>query len=360
MKKLATVLGVLFAVVVVLAAGVVMVGAQETTNDSSPPAGSIATGFGRGLGQELVDPEAIHAAIAGALGISVDELAAARAEGKSLATLADELGVDLADVQAAVQAVVEEAVTQAVADGTITQAQADQILARLAEDGLGALRSLRGAWQHLMAGIVDRDAVQAAVADALGISVDELAAAHAEGTTLATLADEQGVDLADVQAAAQAVVEEAVTQAVADGTITQAQADQILARLAEDGLGALRSLRGAWQHLMAGIVDRDAVQAAVADALGISVDELAAAHAEGTTLATLADEQGVSLDDVQAAVQAVIEEAVAQAVADGTITQAQADQILARLAEWPGFGLGGPRGGGFNPAGFNNNGASDA
>ena len=260
MKKLATVLGVLFAVVVVLAAGVVMVGAQETTNDSSPPAGSIATGFGRGLGQELVDPEAIHAAIAGALGISVDELAAARAEGKSLATLADELGVDLADVQAAVQAVVEEA----------------------------------------------------------------------------------------------------VTQAVADGTITQAQADQILARIAEDGLGALRGPRGERAHPLAGIVDREAVQAAIADTLGISVDELAAAHAEGTTLATLADEQGVSLDDVQAAVQAVVEEAVAQAVADGTITQAQADQILARLAEWPGFGLGGPRGGGFNPAGFNNNGASDA
>ena len=195
--------------------------------------------------------------------------------------------------------------------------------------------------------------------------MDELAAAHAEGTTLATLADEQGVDLADVQAAAQAVVEEAVTQAVADGTITQAQADQILTRLAEDGLGALRSLRGAWQHLMASIVDREAVQAAVADALGISVDELAAAHAEGTTLATLADEQGVSLDDVQAAVQAVIEEAVAQAVADGTITQAQADQILARLAEWPGFGLGGPRpggprGGGFSPAGFTGSDAADA
>jgi DNA-directed RNA polymerase specialized sigma24 family protein len=174
-------------------------------------------------GQGIFDRDAIKEAIAGALGITVDELEAAREEGKRIDELAEELGVDLADVEAAVQAAREEMVQQAVEDGTITQEQADQILSgefRGGRDGRGG----HGGGP----GVIDRDVIKEAIAGALGITVEELEAAHEEGKNLAELAEELGVDLADVEAAVQAAVEEMVQQAVEDGTITQEQADQIL------------------------------------------------------------------------------------------------------------------------------------
>ena len=70
----------------------------------------------------------MHAAIAEALGISVEELEAALAAGETPATLALALGVDYAEVQAAMDAVYAAAVAQAVADGLITQEQADWLL----------------------------------------------------------------------------------------------------------------------------------------------------------------------------------------------------------------------------------------
>jgi hypothetical protein len=92
-------------------------------------------GVGRGL--MVVDQETMHAAIADALGITVDEFEAAIAEGTRLSELAAELGIDLVDVQEAMQAVHEAALQQAVEDGLITQEQADAFGNRLGQMGAG-------------------------------------------------------------------------------------------------------------------------------------------------------------------------------------------------------------------------------
>lgn len=90
-------------------------------------AGQEWLGFGRGLGSEV----ALEAA-AGALGMTADELQTQLWGGMTLADLAEEAGVNLADVQAAVQAAQEQAtrdqIAQAVEDGTLTQAHADWLL----------------------------------------------------------------------------------------------------------------------------------------------------------------------------------------------------------------------------------------
>ena len=103
----------------------------------------------------------------------------------------------------------------------------------------------------------------------------------------------------------------------------------------------------------------DAALAAAAEALDMTTDEVTAALQSGQTLEDLADEAGVDIEDVRAAIQAVREtemrERIEQAVADGTITQEHADWLLEGLEKGflggpGGFGLGhGPKGEGQPP-----------
>lgn len=74
-----------------------------------------------------------------------------------------------------------------------------------------------------------REHVHAAKAEALGLTVEELETAKAEGQRLSEVAEAQGVDVESVKAAAETARQEFVAQAVTDGVITQEQADQILA-----------------------------------------------------------------------------------------------------------------------------------
>lgn len=118
------------------------------------------------------------------------------------------------------------------------------------------------------------------LAQALGISVDELVAAHEKAS------------------------EAAISQALEQGLITEAQAGQMRSA-ARPGMG-LHMGRG---MLGAGTIDYHAL---LADALGITVDEL------------------------NTAMQSVHQAHLAQMVASGVITQEQADQMLSGAA---GFGM---------------------
>jgi hypothetical protein len=101
---------------------------------------------------------------------------------------------------------------------------------------------------------------------------------------------------------------------------------------------------------------------AAAGVLGMTTDEVSSALQDGQTLQDLADEAGVDIEDVHAAIQAVHEaemrERIAQAVEDGTMTQEKADWLLEGLdkgfiggGDGFGPGFGGPHGGGHGPNG---------
>jgi hypothetical protein len=111
--------------------------------------------------------------------------------------------------------------------------------------------------------------------------------------------------------------------------------------MAGRGAGNMHQARGIMQ------VDAEAMHAAIAEALGISVAEFEAAHAEGKTVYALAEELDVDLAVVRAAMQAVHTEALAQAVADGLLTQEQAQSMLVHHAQ-----MGNGRGGGMMGQGF--------
>jgi hypothetical protein len=118
-KVLKTAIPVALVTVMVLSVSVAF--AQEETPE--PP-------YGRGLMASFDD--VIHQALADALGISLTEFEAARAEGETLADLADTYDVEVGVLFDAMQSARAEALAQAVEEGTISQAQADWMLARQA------------------------------------------------------------------------------------------------------------------------------------------------------------------------------------------------------------------------------------
>ena len=143
--------------------------------------------------------------------------------------IASKLGVETEDLDTAMQEAHQEMIEQAVADGSITQEQADRMLSR-AEDGLpfGKMGHRGGRGRGISLGLNQADAL----AEKLGLSLDELQEKLSAGETLSEIAEAQGVDLEEVQEALSAEKLEAqkanIQQAVEDGKMTQEQADWML------------------------------------------------------------------------------------------------------------------------------------
>ena len=212
--------------------------------------------------------------------------------------LADALGISVEELQTAYEDARTAAIEQAVDEGLITREQADEMLVwgGWGRRGFDLFR-FRRAPKGVASGTIDEEAL---LAEALGITVDEL------------------------QAAREQANQAAIAQAVEEGIITQEQADEMLSR---------RNLQS--------YLERDAL---LAEALGMSVEELKAAYADGETLSSLMSERGLDAATVRERLQTAYEDALARAVADGVITQEQADEMDGRFGFSMPFGPGG-RGG---------------
>jgi len=128
-KYLIVIGGLLAALLVVGVVGATSVYAQGPDN---PGNGLMLNGRGPNGGRGFGLGDAELEAAAKVLGMTTDEVSAALKDGKTLQDLATTAGVDIADVQAAIQAAhqseMRDRIAQAVADGTMTQAQADWML----------------------------------------------------------------------------------------------------------------------------------------------------------------------------------------------------------------------------------------
>jgi len=134
----------------------------------------------------------------------------------------------------------------------------------------------------------------------------------------ALLAEALGITVEELQAAREQANEAAIAQAIEEGIITQEQADQMQSR---------KELQS--------YLDRNAL---MAEALGTTVEELQAAREEGKTLTDLLAEYSMDAATLRTKIQEATEAAIARAVEDGVITQEQADQMKAH----PGPGMGAP------------------
>jgi hypothetical protein len=81
---------------------------------------------------------------------------------------------------------------------------------------------------------------------------------------------------------------------------------------------------------------------AFAEKLGLSADELQSELTAGKTMWQVAQEQGLSDDEIRTTMQEAAKQAITKMVADGVITQQQADWMLQRMGGMlqNGFGFG--------------------
>jgi ribosomal protein S20 len=155
-----------------------------------------------------------------------------------------------------------------------------------------------------------------------------------------------GVDESALVPAAKGAAIATIDEAVTAGRLPQAVADRLKARIQAatgDGcallagrvnrIAAAVGRAAAGGALKAGLgVIRDGLTAA-ATALGVTPAELGADLRSGKTLKTVATEKSVPYDAVTAAVVGAVKKDLDAAVAAGTIKQARADRVLARLQQ---------------------------
>jgi hypothetical protein len=142
---------------------------------------------------------------------------------------AEQLGVEPAELSAALTDALSARIDAAVAAGTLTEEQGEEMKQRLA-DGEVPLVGLPGGGPGHHHGFVHFGGLDAA-AEFLGLSEAELREALADGSTLAEVAGEEGKSVDALEAAMLAAAKEDLAAAVVDGRLTEAQQQDLLADL---------------------------------------------------------------------------------------------------------------------------------
>lgn len=144
------------------------------------------------------------------------------------------------------------------------------------------------------------------------------------------------IDRSKLDSAIKDAGKQTADEAVKNGDLTQSQADKVKERI-DQGQPGWFGMPGCFGKMgrpffdgLAGkaLIAKDTVVKAVADKLGMTVDDLQAAFKSGKSLADLEKDKGISDQDLRAAVADAVKPQLDQAVADGKMTQKQADSII--------------------------------
>lgn len=152
-----------------------------------------------------------------------------------LKSFASNLGVDQGKLDFAFVAAVNATVDQALKDGKITQAQATSIKNRYSQglsgsNGVGIFPFARGFGFGMMGFRGNQLITTTDIANALGMTVQDLTSGLQSGKSIANLAQSQNKDLAVVKQTLLSDAKTKLDSEVANKTITQSQADQIYQR----------------------------------------------------------------------------------------------------------------------------------
>jgi len=165
----------------------------------------------------------------------------------------------------------------------------------------------------------------ATAAEALGISEDELRAALEDGQSVAQVAEAEGIDV-------QVVIDALVAAATEHLEEMEASLPERMTELVNkegwgDHEGPGRRGPGGGRHRLSARLDT------AAEAIGVTADELRTELEGGSTIAAVAEANGV---DIQTVVDALVAEATARidaAVADGALEADRAEEMKANLVE---------------------------
>lgn len=261
--------------------------------------------------------------------------------------MATRLGVDQAKLNAAFTAAAADTIDQAVKDGAVPQADAAKAksttgtgLSAFIVNSMGTMDKMDkmatdkvGTNDRMDAAI---QGVQDAIAQRLGLTTDQFNEALRGGQTLVALEQAHGVTPQQIRDAALTAARTTLNNGVQKGKWTQAQADETYGQFTQNVDNLLMKLSG-----IAGARPVDdpqiqaiitAVEGAVAQTLGLTLDQLNAALGDTQALPALEQAHSVTHQQVQAASVAAAQAALATGVQQQKWTQAQADALAPDLS----------------------------
>lgn len=224
----------------------------------------------------------------------------------------------------------DEVLDGLVEDGVITGDQRDKIGTAFEERFVRFGKGHRGT-PHLET-----------VAQVLGMEIDDLAARLRDGASIADVAGEEKVEA--VVDALVAEHEARIDQAVEDGRLSAEKAEEVRAAVADRVEGMVNGDhptsiapfgmdrfhgRGGFNGF--GFKHHFGLDA-ITEGINLSVDELRERLADGSTLAEIADDQGVATDTLIDALLFDLDEKLDVLVADERLTRERADEIRERSA----------------------------
>jgi polyhydroxyalkanoate synthesis regulator phasin len=165
------------------------------------------------------------------------------------------------------------------------------------------------------------------------IAATQLSPKQESQTVLNDAAKELGVSPSELSAALKSALEKRIDAAVATGRLTKEQGDDLKQRIESGdfplfGMPGFGPGHGGFEHHeMFGGLD------AAATYLGVTEDNLRTELESGKSLADVAKAKGKSVDGLVDAIVADAKKHLDEEVSEGDLTQAQADQLLARLEE---------------------------
>ncbi len=168
----------------------------------------------------------------------------------------------------------------------------------------------------------------AAVSEYLGLSSEDIREARHGGTSLAQLAEQQGVSVDGLERVIVSQAMEHLDEAAADGRISEERAEDMLSELESRVSEMVQSTDAPERDGRRG---GGAVREAVAGYLDTPVEEIREQRHNGTSLAQIAESEGKSVEGLEQAIVAAAQEKTADAVESGRITQAEADERLSEL-----------------------------
>jgi len=172
----------------------------------------------------------------------------------------------------------------------------------------------------------------AAIASLLGMTGEELRTAQREGKTLATLAGEQGIAVQSVIDLVSEQLTANLDAKLADGRLTQEQYNTEKAEVSAKAAELVNRVPGG-KGGFGGRGGTHLNKEGIASLLGVTADELRTGLRAGKSLATLADENGVSQLSVVDLVSNGLATELNKRLADGKITQTEYDNRKAGLAD---------------------------
>jgi len=168
---------------------------------------------------------------------------------------------------------------------------------------------------------------------------------------LSKLAGALGIDQTKLNDSIKKAQTDTIDQAVQNGDLAKNRADDMKQRVQQGNPGFFGPFGGRFEGQfgdrrwaghgfrgVGGMYDQTA-QKAIADKLGMSVQDLQAQLRSGKSLSDVAKDKGVSEQDLRSAAATAVNAQLDQAVKDGKLTQQQEDSILQRIqqGQWPGL-----------------------